>query len=372
MTDTAAIQGLPRRFAPEQLRALAKNWPALAVAGYIAATMLTFLARHHWLADLVANLRPHLLIVAGTFAALLVASRHGCWILPLAATAAVHGAVLLWPMAGPNPTVVGPTLRLMTFNLLHENTAYARTLAYIRDQQPDILVLEEASRAWKTQLSWLGDRLRFTTIRSHGGGDTVVISRFPIRSIAVERPTGLERPPDGLSALRVELLVDGERVLLWAVHPPSSMGAALWRMRNDYHGWVADRIRAEDPLLPVLVAGDFNQTPWTPWHEEFLRRSGLIDAAGTRWSSPTWHPFGPLAGRFLGIPIDQDPCTARNRRDELRVGPELGSDHYPVTADLVLEWTTTNNKPLTRHDAAQTTALMSAVNALTVCRPPLA
>lgn len=308
----------------------------MALTGYVAATTATFLARHHWLADLVTHLRPHLLVVAGLLAALLAAARRGRWIPPLAAAAAVHGAVLLWPTAGPDTTAAGPALRLTTFNLLRGNTAYGRTLAHVRDRRPDVLVLQEASGAWVARLAGLADRLPYTTGRPRGGTDTVVMSRFPIRSAAVERPAspGGRRPAH--AALRVELLVGGGRAVLWAVHPPRPTGAAPWRARNDHLGWVADRVGAEDPRLPVLVAGDLNQTPWTPWHREFLRRGGLVDAAGTGWPGPTWRPFGPPAGRLLGVPIDRILVRPGTAVTGFGVGPGLGSDHLPVTADLAL------------------------------------
>jgi endonuclease/exonuclease/phosphatase (EEP) superfamily protein YafD len=64
----------------------------------------------------------------------------------------------------------------------------------------------------------------------------------------------------------------------------------------------------------------------------FMEQNGLRDSALGFGLHPTW------LSRWLplGIPIDQilhsDAIAVLDRR----VGPDVGSDHFPVTADIAL------------------------------------
>jgi endonuclease/exonuclease/phosphatase (EEP) superfamily protein YafD len=327
---------------------------ALAVAGYAALAAATLLARWHWAADLATHFRPHYLAAAAALAAAVAAARvPRLLLLPLAAAAAVHAAVLLRPVPAPEAAgAAGPSLRLTTFNVLADNAEHGRALAHLRAVDPDVLVLQEVEGGWYAALMrGLADRLPYTTAEEDrrraddGGGaggrtgDVVVMSRHPILAVAAEHPTGPRgRRPLAEEALRVELSVAGRRVVVWAVHPVSPLGGRRWRARNAYLGWVADRVAAEDPSLPVIVAGDFNQTPWTPWHRAFLERAGgLVDAAGTSWPAVTRRPLRPGPWRLLGVPIDRVAVRPGIGASGLAVGPGLGSDHFPVTVDLTLE-----------------------------------
>jgi endonuclease/exonuclease/phosphatase (EEP) superfamily protein YafD len=162
------------------------------------------------------------------------------------------------------------------------------------------------------------------------------MSRYPIRSFAPETPTDADGNPVWPSPFRLVTEVGGRPLVVWAVHPPSPVSPGSWQARNNYQRWVARQVAAEDPALPVIVAGDFNQTPWTPWHGLFLERSGLIDATGTSWPAATRRPRGGLPWSLLATPIDRVLLRPGIGVTSFTVGPQLGSDHNPVIADLVL------------------------------------
>ena len=81
---------------------------------------------------------------------------------------------------------------------------------------------------------------------------------------------------------------------------------------------------------PVIVAGDFNTTPWSPHFRDLLATTGLRDAGTGRGWLPTWPGrLGPA-----GIPIDHVLVRGEVAVTGLRRGPDVGSDHYPLIADL--------------------------------------
>lgn len=83
---------------------------------------------------------------------------------------------------------------------------------------------------------------------------------------------------------------------------------------------------------PVLLLGDLNVSPWSPYFRRLLRESGLRDSSQGRGVRPTWPTFNPL----MLIPIDHclySPGIAIVNR---QTGPHVGSDHFPVIVDFVI------------------------------------
>ena len=117
-----------------------------------------------------------------------------------------------------------------------------------------------------------------------------------------------------------------------SVHPasPTVTDPAQSRQRNHSLNHIGRTI--DDRSRPVIVAGDFNTTPWSPHFRDLLAASGLRNAAqGQGWIA-TW----PWAFWPARIPIDHVLARGPIAVEDLRRGPSIGSDHYPVIADLRL------------------------------------
>ena len=84
---------------------------------------------------------------------------------------------------------------------------------------------------------------------------------------------------------------------------------------------------------PVIVAGDFNLTPWSPTFERFLESTDLRDPRVGRGLLATWSPAS-WSG-FPLIPIDHILVSKEWKVGSLEVGPAFGSDHRPLIATLV-------------------------------------
>jgi endonuclease/exonuclease/phosphatase (EEP) superfamily protein YafD len=82
----------------------------------------------------------------------------------------------------------------------------------------------------------------------------------------------------------------------------------------------------------VIVVGDFNTTPWSPCFQDLLAAAGLRNATlghGYIGTWPTW--FWPAL-----IPIDHVLLKGPLAATTVGRGPAIGSDHYPIIADLRL------------------------------------
>ena len=330
---TAAVTAAPLLvWRPTYVAAL-----VLAVVGYSLITAASFFARGHWMADLIGNFRPHLFLGGLALAVVvLVSGLPRIALVPLV-LASIHATWLL----GPAPHAVAGTsavpLRLTTMNVWSQNTAYDRTLNYLRRMRSDVVVLEETEPPWWSVVRGLHDLYPYaTTEMPRGRRDIIILSRYPIlhyEPVQLSDRTGRRLL---LTAARVLLDVDGQPTVLYGIHPPSPTDPSDWYVRNTYHDAVARRVAAEDPKLPVIVAGDFNMTPWSPYFRDTLATGGTIDAAQTHWPLPTRHPEHMPWAYWLGVPIDHVLLTPGIGVHDYRVGPELGSDHQPVTADLLV------------------------------------
>ena len=88
-----------------------------------------------------------------------------------------------------------------------------------------------------------------------------------------------------------------------------------------------------DDASDVILAGDFNSTPWSFTLRRFDEASTLQrhTRALPTWPAQAWTRFYlPAIAPFL--PIDHVYSGSRWRLTSLRRGPRTSSDHYPIEA----------------------------------------
>jgi endonuclease/exonuclease/phosphatase (EEP) superfamily protein YafD len=85
----------------------------------------------------------------------------------------------------------------------------------------------------------------------------------------------------------------------------------------------------------MILIGDLNVTPWSPDYARLIRDSGLRDARRGHGILPTWPTFFPL----MMIPLDHCLISPTLAVSDIRLGPNIGSDHLPLIVDLLLPTT---------------------------------
>ena len=76
--------------------------------------------------------------------------------------------------------------------------------------------------------------------------------------------------------------------------------------------------------------GDLNVSPWSAEFRQLLKDSQLRDSTKGFGLQPTW----PTHVRLMQIPIDHLLYSSDIKIIDRRVGPNIGSDHYPLIVDL--------------------------------------
>jgi len=303
-----------------------------AIAGMVGAVLgfATFAAglagEWWWFADLLANLRwqASLAMLGGGLLALCCGRRWDGAVFALGGCLAV-GLWTPWyfgaPVAAPSESAE-ERLHLLTWNCSADNRQPEEAVAWLKEADPDVLVLLEVTPEWSLHLAKLpGYGHRLIDVRDDNFG-IAVLSRFPPRSWRLRR-FGIG-PGYGAD---VDLRVGGRRIRLLAVHavPPMSAGASATNGEQ-----LAALVSAIDEgSVATIVCGDLNATPWSRSYRRLVRSAELVDSARGRGLPDTWNPIHFPA---CGLPIDHILCTPDLGIAERDVGPWLGSDHRPLWA----------------------------------------
>lgn len=308
---------------------------AVGVGGTVLVVGLAsmFLAKHFWLADLLVNFQAHYVMCLLACLFTLVLTRR-----QLTAAGMLLGTLILAlpiipylklpfkDISTATPKDNDRVYSLLTYNVLTSNTRMRDVADYIASEGTDFLLLIETDKVWSDEMDFeLRDHFphRFTEPRSDNFGLTFY-SKLPWKSIRLH-------PETDLPALEVHFsLPEGELTLL-GVHPVPPVRPPNAEIRNAYLQTIAQHVA--DLPESVIVAGDFNATPWSPHFQQVLADGQLKDSGVGRGIQNTWYRLPVL---LLGLPIDH-VLTRNLAIMNRRVGPPIGSDHRPLHLDFLLQ-----------------------------------
>lgn len=219
------------------------------------------------------------------------------------------------------------TIRVVQYNLWAGNKSLAASTRWLLAQDADFLVLQEADGAVPGISSLVGAAYSYSApcVRA-GACPTVILSRRPPVETQAFNASILNPYSGGWA--RYDL--PGGPVTLAAVHlrRPYPLGPQRVELR--------ELVAALEPLPreAMILAGDFNLTPWSFAMKRLDRDLGL--QRRTRllptWPTPSRPETHGLAPAVL--PIDHVYAGKGWRTVRVRRGPDLGSDHYPVVVTL--------------------------------------
>jgi endonuclease/exonuclease/phosphatase (EEP) superfamily protein YafD len=293
------------------------------------ALLAGLLSRVAWPFDLFAHFRVQYAAMFVVLALLLLILRR--WVFALVALVGLCvSAVPIIPYlpaasAGTAAAATGsPTFRLLSFNVWFRNPDMATTAAYIEQSGADAVVLLELTPLQAERLRPLLPSYPHFHIEPSRMG-AAVFTKWPV--LAAE---SMPLAKDGAIAARVQIDWHGTPVTVLGVHLNWPLGHRNSRFRNEELAGVVAFSKAQRE--PLIVAGDFNLTPWSEYFSDALEESGLHDSARGFGLARSWPAhFAPL-----GIRIDHCLLSREWRSVHTEVGPPLGSDHLPVIADLSL------------------------------------
>jgi endonuclease/exonuclease/phosphatase (EEP) superfamily protein YafD len=306
------------------------RWLTYGATAALIASLMPLAARYGWVFDLAANFRVQYIVIDALLALACVLQRKRIGCLALVACALYSARPVLPYVVLPIDAVAATpvaqhTVTILSANVLFHNHSAKRLLEIVRDESPDVVLLEEYTAEWAAQVGELRAAYpHYLEGPQRSPWGIALFSRFDFDAIK-RIPVGYA---EGIQA--VVRTPNGPFTLI-GVHLRSPATPSAGAMRNLQLDALATRVSRLTG--PFAVVGDFNITPYSPYFEDWLARTGLTDTRRGRTLSPSWPAQLPI----LGIPIDHCVVSRGVVIVRHRGLPAFGSDHYPILAELAFQ-----------------------------------
>ena len=250
-------------------------------------------------------------------------------------------------------------ISMLIYNVRYDSREVEALRDLIRDTDPDIILLSEPTRWWQQQLAGLEEYYPYTLLQPQENKyGKLLYSRLSLEAPEIRFMIGSEIP-----SIRTKVrLRSGTLVTFYGVHPrppglhrpEQEQGTGIKKgdegdgeredsdMRDAELQLIAREIM-DQRNIPVIVAGDFNDVPWSRSFRHFQRIGGLLDPRVGRGFFNTFSPGNIL----LRYPLDGALASRHFRLVEIRRLPDIGSDHFPllVVLDYDPNASATNKEP---------------------------
>ena len=236
---------------------------------------------------------------------------------PLAATMDAGGAT-----CGPDEA-----LRILIVNVRRENREADRIMALADTYAPDLFLVMETNGWWDERLNVLD--ATYPNRLQDIPDDATYYGMHLFSSLPLDNQE-IRHPFNGVTPLLVtDVMHPAGRLRFYGIHPrpPLTFG----RPSTLRDGVVLEAaLEAGAAEMPTILAGDFNATPWERTVRRAMRLGGLLDPRAGRapmvsYDAQSW---------ILRWPLDQILWQPGLSLVDFTVLPSVGSDHYPVMADL--------------------------------------
>jgi vancomycin resistance protein VanJ len=285
---------------------------------------------------------------------------------------AVHGAialVVLIPLMGfslPFGRLAafrqpGSRLKVMTFNSGNQGINASRLRRLAETEKVDIICFQEGYTGKPGEGRPDPELEAYLSKFFHRNKERTIASRLPI----VEELPPLE-DEDGEQSFwraRVERVrvraPSGDEFIVASVHIPSmyyALGGVLagdMRSLEHHTEWRAKRMRmvatflSEANDLPLLVGGDFNMPA-----DSTMMLALRVPALRYGFNAAGWGFGYTRPSSFPWMRIDHILATSEFTFTRCWVGPDLGSDHLPLLAEVIIPKTTADSHSDTTPTAA--------------------
>jgi len=232
----------------------------------------------------------------------------------------------LWAALRFKPaTVAQSDLKIVQFNVWHENDTPQKSLDWILAQDADVVLLEEAAGESRLIVKALKDAYPFASCDKVSKCETRIFSRKKMLARG-----GMPTESPYLSGAWATLADARGPFTVVAVHytwptPPGLQQAQSRKLVKFTNGF--DRKN-------TIVTGDFNSTPWSFTLKRQDKAIGL-----RRWTRaiPSW-PASKFSRVMVApapfLPIDHVYAGSDWHAVQVERGPALGSDHRPIVVTL--------------------------------------
>jgi len=299
-------------------------WSGTAIA--CLCSMVGFWGRIWWPFELASHFRVQYIffLLASGIIFLLGRRKRGA---TLSGVFAIINVSLIVPLYFGGSVAFGSnqTLRALLINVNQSNRAHKELRKFIRSVEPDFMVLVEINQAWTNVLQQMQVDYPFSRNlpAREGRSGIALLSRIPLANGEVGYFGEAQLP-----SVVARLEISGQPLTVIGAHALAPVGRIRSEYRNQHLATLARIVSSQKDS--VIVLADLNTTSWSPFFRDLLHKTGLRDSRtgfGVQSSWPTGFPP-------LWIAIDHCLVSSGVVVHNRRIGPHIGSDHYPVVVDF--------------------------------------
>lgn len=282
-----------------------------------------------YLFELTTHFKVFYLVASIALVLFFALLRSWRWLVVAALCVAVNAAYVLPFYVAPREAAAATptaTLRLLHANVLIGNKDHEAFIRLVRAEQPDVFVVQEATRGWLAALEVLRDTYTHRLVVPNRGEQHIALySRLPLAEVKAGFVSSESAPPAHILAR----ITQGEReIAMLTMHPPNPPDPERTRARNSELAFAASVARSS--AKPFVIIGDLNITMWSPYFKRLEQDAGLRDVRPGFGVLPSWSP----SGRVSLIPIDHCLVSPDITVRDVRTGANTGSDHRPLIVEL--------------------------------------
>jgi endonuclease/exonuclease/phosphatase (EEP) superfamily protein YafD len=290
-------------------------------------TVAGFFGRLWWVLELASHFRvQYFIFFAGAF---FIALPLGRWSQAgVSGVLSVVNLTLIVPLylGGASVASGDLSIRVVLANVNSTNAAYEKFHQFLGTTRPDVIVVEELNERWARELETRQSEYGFSRVAVREDNFGIgLFSRLPFVSAEILH-IGTAWVPSVVARFEIE----DQPLTVIGTHPVPPAGPAYAEYRNEQLHALTKFVASERG--PITIVGDLNVTSWSPVFSDLLRETGLRDSRTGYGLQPTW----PVGLPLLLIPIDHCLVSADIVVRARWIGPNIGSDHYPVVVDMTI------------------------------------
>ncbi len=316
------------------IAAYARRIFATGIVVMSGCSLFTYLGKFHRLFELTTHFRLQYWL--GAFVAVIVMSfwRQWRWVAP-AVLVLVLNSIHLYPWVitsgmaiSTSPT--GKLLKLAQVNVQYRNTQYDRMVAYLKNADRDIVILQEVNQEWVDRLVPIREIYPYSQIEARPTGSGIAVySKLPFEKVETLHLGAADRP-----GIHIQFKLGDKIVNLITFHPLTPILPAKFAGSTKETAAIAELVA--QTAAPKILIGDFNDTMFSHRHSQLLAKTQMRNVRSTAGSViiPTWPSW--LYFHWLMIPIDHCLVSDDIFTEVARSGGANGSDHLPLEVNLVL------------------------------------
>ena len=213
-------------------------------------------------------------------------------------------------------------IKILMANVNTANRKYDLLASLIKKENPDIVALIEISDLWTENLKELDMNYKSIKETRNDNFGIGLYSKIPF-----ERAEIKYYKPDQGPSIESTINISGKNINIIVTHPLPPRSKEWMISRNEQLLEIGERVKEKKN---VILLGDFNLTPRTYIFKKLLKTSGLKDSRKGFGLQLSWPSFQPL----FFIPIDHCLLDKSFTVTDRKIGPYIGSDHYPVVINV--------------------------------------